>query len=138
MAMNETKIGKANPQPKILVIDDEIDLCELFEKILRLEGYTVLTAQNGYDGIKINEENKPDIIILDLKMPKMGGIETFRHIRKKDTDVIVIILTGYGDAETIRDAADLNVYEYMAKPFKNETVIKIIKEAIVSMEKKDE
>lgn len=129
MAMNKTKI---------LVIDDEIDLCKLFEKILRLEGYTVLTAQNGYDGIKINEKNNPDIIILDLKMPKMGGIETLRRIRKKDKNVIVIILTAYGDAETIRDAADLNVYEYTAKPFNNETVIKIIKEALASMEKKDE
>jgi len=128
MAMNKTKI---------LVIDDEIDLCELFKKILGLEGYAVLTAQNGYDGIKINEKSDPDIIILDLKMPKISGIETLRRIRKKDSGVIVIIITGYGDAETIRDAAELNVYEYMAKPFNNETVIKIIKEAVASKGKDD-
>lgn len=123
---------------KILVIDDEKDICELFKKILGLEGYTVLTAQNGYDGIKINEKSNPDIIILDLKMPKMNGIETLRRIRKKDADVIVIILTGYGDAGTIRNAADLNVYEYMGKPFNNTTIIKIIKEAVASMGEKDE
>lgn len=120
---------------KILVIDDEKDLCVLFKQILTPEGYTVLTALNGYDGIKINQKSKPDIILLDLKMPGINGIETLRRIRKKDPDVIVIIITGYGDAETIRDAAELNVYEYMAKPFNNETVMKILKEAVASKDK---
>ena len=128
MAVNKTKI---------LVIDDEKDLCFLFKKILTPEGYTVLTALNGYDGIKINQKSKPDIILLDLKMPGINGIETLRRIRKKDPDVIVIIITGYGDAETIRDAAELNVYEYMAKPFNNETVMKILKEAAASKDKDD-
>ena len=128
MAVNKTKI---------LVIDDEKDLCFLFKKILTPEGYTVLTALNGYDGIKINQKSKPDIILLDLKMPGINGIETLRRIRKKDPDVIVIIITGYGDAETIRDAAELNVYEYMAKPFNNETVMKILKEAVASKDKDD-
>ncbi len=123
---------------KILVIDDEEDLCFLFKKILGSEGYAVLIAHNGYDGIKINKKHNPDIIILDLKMPKMGGIETLRRIRKKDTIVTVIILTGYGDAETVREAADLDVYEYIAKPFNNEMIINIVKEAIASMKKKDE
>jgi DNA-binding NtrC family response regulator len=128
MAVNKTKI---------LVIDDEKDLRFLFKKILAPEGYTVLTAQNGYDGIKINQKSDPDIILLDLKMPGINGIETLRRIRKKDPDVIVIIITGYGDAETIRDAAELNVYEYMAKPFNNETVMKTIKEAVASKDKDD-
>lgn len=128
MAVNKTKI---------LVIDDEKDLRFLFKKILTPEGYTVLTAQNGYDGIKINQKSDPDIILLDLKMPGINGIETLRRIRKKDSSVIVIIITGYGDAETIRDAADLNVYEYMAKPFNNDTVMKILKEAVASKDKDD-
>lgn len=123
MAVNKTKV---------LIIDDEKDLCFLFKRILKPEGYTVLTAQNGYDGIKINEKSDPDIILLDLKMPGINGIETLRRIRKKDADVTVIIITAYGDAETIRDAADLNVYEYMSKPFNNETIIKMIKEAAAS------
>ncbi len=117
---------------KILIIDDEEDLCLLFKNILKPEGYTVFTAQNGYDGIKINQKRDPDIILLDLKMPGINGIETLRRIRKKDPGVIVIIITGYGDAATIRDAADLNVYEYMAKPFNNETVMMTIKDAAAS------
>ena len=128
MAVNKTKI---------LVIDDEKDLCLLFKKILTPEGYTVLTAGNGYDGIKINRKSDPDIILLDLKMPGINGIETLRRIRKKDSGVIVIIITGYGDAETIREAEELNVYEYMSKPFNNETVINTIKEAAASKGKDD-
>ncbi|MDP2929267.1 MAG: response regulator [Candidatus Omnitrophota bacterium] len=128
MAVNKTKI---------LVIDDEKDLCFLFKKILTPEGYTVFTAGNGYDGIKINQKSDPDIILLDLKMPGIDGIETLRRIRKKDSGVIVIIITGYGDAETIREAEDLNVYEYMSKPFNNETVRKTIKEAAASKDKDD-
>lgn len=122
---------------KILVIDDEIVLCKLFEKILIPKGYTVLTAQNGYDGIKINGESDPDIILLDLKMPGIDGLETLRHIREKDKDVIVVILTGYGNAATVREAAELNVYEYAAKPFNNKMIINIIEEALASREEKD-
>ena len=128
----------AKNKTKILIIDDEKDLRLLFEKILTPEGYSVFTARNGRDGIKINQKNDPDVILLDLRMPGIGGIETLRRIREKDAKVVVIILTGYGDAGTIRDAADLNVYEYMSKPFNNETILKTIKEAAVSGGKKDE
>jgi len=120
----------AKNKTKILVIDDEESICFLLEKILTLEGYAVFTAQNGYDGIKINEKNDPDVIIQDIRMPGINGIETLRRIREKDLNVIVIILTGYSDVVTIKEAAELNVYEYMAKPFDNETIIRIIKEAI--------
>ena len=128
----------AKNKTKILIIDDEKDLRLLFKKILTPEGYSVFTARNGRDGIKINQKNDPDVILLDLRMPGIGGIETLRRIREKDAEVVVIILTGYGDAGTIRDAADLNVYEYMSKPFNNETILKTIKEAAVSGGKKDE
>lgn len=128
----------AKNKTKILIIDDEKDLRLLFKKILTPEGYSVFTARNGRDGIKINQKNDPDVILLDLRMPGIGGIETLRRIREKDAEVVVIILTGYGDAGTIRDAADLNVYEYMSKPFNNETILKTIKEAAVFGGKKDE
>ena len=121
--------------PQILVIDDEPDLCYLLEDILGEEGYEVITTPDGFEGIKRNEDSNPDLILLDLKMPQMGGIETLRRIRKKDKDVIVIILTGYGDAETVRDAADLDVYEYISKPFKNHDIISVIEEALASREK---
>lgn len=119
-------------RPRILVVDDENDLCCLFERILESEGYEVITANDGLGGIKRNNDSDPDLIILDLKMPKMDGIETLRNIRKTDKEVVVIILTGYGSAQTAREAQDLDVYEYISKPFNNELVRKVVKEALAS------
>lgn len=118
--------------PKILVIDDEVNLLHVFEKVLGEEGYQVITAGDGFEGIKRNEEDNPDLIILDLSMPKMSGVETLQNIRKTDKEVLVIILTGYGSAETAREVGDLSVYEYISKPFKNEIVKRVIKEALKS------
>jgi two-component system, response regulator, stage 0 sporulation protein F len=123
---------KKGRKPTILVIDDELNILEFFERILGYEEYTVITACNGPKGIEKNEEYDPDLIILDLKMPGMQGMEVLKNIRKVDKDVIVIILTGYGDAESIREAADLNVYEYISKPTTLETIKGVIKEAITS------
>ena len=116
----------------ILVIDDEPDICCLFEQILGEEGYTVLSAHNGLEGVACNTASNPDVIILDLKMPKMDGVETLKAIRKTDQEVTVIILTGYGSAKTIRDALDLNVYEYISKPFENDTIRRVVGEALTS------
>ena len=117
------------------MIDDEADLCALFRDILDDEGHSVTTAQDGLEGLKRYGEHKPDIIILDLKMPRMGGMETLRNIRKVDKDVVVIILTAYGSAFTAREAADLNVYEYIGKPFNIETVKRVVSEALASVRK---
>ena len=114
---------------KVLIIDDEIDLRDLMKEVLEGEGYQVFCAANGADGIQLNEEMNPDVILLDLKMPVMGGIETLRNIRKTDGNVNVIILTGYGCPDTIRDAADLNVSEYLSKPFENKELLSIIGKA---------
>jgi two-component system response regulator (stage 0 sporulation protein F) len=111
---------------KILIIDDETDLRDLIKDVLEEEGYEVSCAANGADGILLNERINPDLIILDLRMPGMDGIETLRNIRKKDDTVIVVILTGYGCPDTIRDAVNLNVSEYISKPFENRELLSII------------
>ena len=118
------------PIGKILVIDDELDLLSLLMGVLTDEGYQAFSAANGADGVRLNELENPDLIILDLRMPEMDGIETLRNIRKQDDKVKVVILTGYGSPDTIRDAADLNVSEYLSKPFDNEQLLRVISETI--------
>ena len=117
------------PHRKILVIDDETDLLELMRDVLEEENYQVFCASNGADGILLNEQKNPDLIVLDLRMPEMDGIETLRNIRKADDNVIVVILTGYACPDTIRDASDLNVSEYLGKPFGNNELLDIIGQA---------
>ena len=117
------------PNRKILIIDDETDLQELIKDVLEEKSYQVFCASSGADGILLNEQKNPDLIILDLRMPEMDGIETLRNIRKADDSVIVVILTGYGCPDTIRDATDLNVSEYLSKPFGNSELLDIIDKA---------
>ena len=118
------------PNRKVLIIDDETDLQELIKDVLEEKNYQVFCASSGADGILLNEQKNPDLIILDLRMPEMDGIETLRNIRNADDSVIVVILTGYGCPDTIRDATDLNVSEYLSKPFGNSELLDIIDKAL--------
>ena len=110
------------------MIDDEQELLDMMKAMLEEKGYRVFCAANGSEGIRLNEQENPDLIILDLRMPGMDGIETLRNIRASDTSVRVIILTGFGSPDSIRDAADLNVSEYLSKPFENEILLQIVKD----------
>jgi len=123
-------MNKELTRRKILVIDDEPELLALLMEVLEDEGYQALSAANGADGIRLNELENPDLIVLDLRMPEMDGIETLRQIRKQDDKVKVVILTGYGSPDIIRDAADLDVSEYLSKPFENEHLLRVIGETL--------
>lgn len=115
---------------KLLAIDDEPDMLGLMRDVLGPEGYRVLGAASGDEGVRLNAAEDPDLIILDLRMPGMGGIEVLRRIRQEDPEVRVIILTGYGDPDSIRDAADLDVSEYLSKPFENSRLVGVVDAAI--------
>jgi CheY-like chemotaxis protein len=115
---------------KILIVEDDPALSDLMKTVLKKAGYQVFCAANGSDGIRLNERENPDLIVLDLHMPEMNGIEALRTIRKDDDQVLVVILTGYACPETIRDAADLNVSEYLSKPFANKHLLGVIGKAL--------
>ena len=124
------KTDKELTRRKILVIDDEREMLELMLKVLEKKDYQPIGATNGLDGIRLNEQEHPDLIVLDLRMPGMDGIETLRQIRRKDAKVRVVILTGYGHPDTIRDAAGLDVSEYISKSCDNDTLVRIIGEVL--------
>jgi len=119
-------------KPQILVIDDEKDIRVLFKDILTSEGYIVLTALEGKSGLKIVEEKKPDIVLLDLKMPKMNGIEILRRIKRIDKNIVIIIITGYGTMDTARMSMKLGAYDYITKPFDLNHVKAVIKDGLKS------
>lgn len=118
------------PKHKILIIDDNKQLLDLLKDMLSEEGFEVVLASNGTEGIKKHRENKPDIILMDLKMPKIDGIKTAAKIRTKDKKVIIIILTAYGSVESAAKAAKLNIYGYITKPFKIDELKNTIKKAL--------
>lgn len=117
-------------KPKILVIDDDKDVGYIFKKALAMEGYSVLTALDGVSGLRIVKEKKPDIVLLDLKMSKMNGIEVLRRIKKIDENIVVIIITGYGTMDTARTAMKFGAFDYITKPIDLEHVNAVIKDGL--------
>jgi signal transduction histidine kinase len=118
----DTKFGT------ILVIDDELGPRESLRMLFK-DDYTVITAESGDKGIQELKKHNPDVIILDLKMPNKGGLETLEEIRDIDEKVPVIILTGYGDMDAAKKAIHLGAIEFISKPFDIKEMRKIVKRA---------
>jgi len=121
-----------NKKTNILVIDDEAGIGDILQKILVKEGHDVLTATNGKDGIKHVKKSNVDLVILDIKMPEMDGIEVLEKIHEIDKNIVVIMLTAYGTLGTAREAMRLGAYDYITKPFDNEFVTAMVREGLES------
>ena len=112
---------------KILIVDDDKNLCENIEKILIYEGYSVKTAFDGPKALQIIRSEKIDIVLLDLIMPKMSGLDVFYKIRSIDKNMKIIILTGYPSVETAVTTLREQASDYITKPFKNINLLKVVR-----------
>ncbi len=101
---------------RILVVDDEIEQCNVLKKFLTLKGYEVYTATNGPTAIDEVKRVRPHIVLLDIRMPEMGGIEVLKEIKKTDPTVGVVMVTGVTDEEDARKTFELGAYDYITKP----------------------
>jgi PAS domain S-box-containing protein len=108
--------------PKILIIDDEKGLRIGTKRLLEGEGYSVETAENGYDGIKFGTTTEFDLAIIDLKMPDIDGIQVMKEILKVFPDTVCLIATGYASYETAVEAIKLGAFSYIPKPFTPEEI----------------
>ena len=115
---------------KILIVDDQPGIRQLLSEILKEEGYAIHNAINGMEGINKFEEIKPDVILLDMKMPGMDGIEVLDEIKKLSSDAKVIVMTAYGELEPINHARRLGAYGYVSKPFDVVNLCQIIKTVV--------
>ena len=117
-------------KPIILVVDDEKVMLEVFRKILEKKEYLVLTVNNGKAALEQVEEKRPNLVLLDLKMVGMNGIEVLRQIKRIDRNIEVIIITGYGAMKTARIAMRLGAYDYITKPIDINYIKALIKNAL--------
>lgn len=102
---------------KVLVVDDQLGVRRLLYETFREDQHEVEMAGNGKEALQILEKFNPDLILMDMKMPGMNGIDTLRQIRSFNKEVGVIMMTAYGDAQNMEQARDLGVLYYMSKPF---------------------
>ena len=117
---------------KILAIDDENDALLILKTTLTGEGYDVLTAANGMDGIAIARDEKPDLIILDLLMPEMSGLEVLEELKSDDTTglIPVIIVSGVSEKDMIKNALIHGIDYYIIKPYDYTDLVNKVQQAL--------
>ena len=114
----------------ILVIDDEAKLHRILEISLEGLGYNVRTASTGSEGIDIAKSSMPSLVITDMKMPGMSGMEVLQEIKKMDSEVPVIIMTAYGTVQSAVEAMKAGAIDYILKPFDISEMEMIVEKAL--------
>ncbi len=115
---------------KVLIVDDDSNLKAVLRDVLQDEGFSTIEAANGFDAKKAFRKDIPDVVLLDLKMPYMDGIETMQELRKISQGVPVIILTAHGDIPTAVDAIKLGAYDFVEKPPEFDKLIISLRRAV--------
>lgn len=115
---------------RVLVVDDEPAMRRTLQALLRLEGFEVDTAAEGREALRKLGETQFDVLVLDLRMPGMGGTEVLRHLEDIEADVGVIVLTGHGSLESAIEALRKGAYDYLLKPVDPETLLQSVTQAV--------
>ncbi|WP_080843815.1 response regulator [Cytobacillus gottheilii] len=102
---------------KILIVDDQFGIRILLNEVLQKEGYETFQAANGVQALDIVANHSPDLVLLDMKIPGMDGIEILKRMRVDNQEIRVIIMTAYGELDMIQEAKDLGALTHFAKPF---------------------
>jgi len=116
--------------PSILIVDDEKSILKSLSGILSDEGFETITATNGYEALKILESESPDLVLLDIWMPGIDGIDTLKEIKKKSPETQVIMITGHGTFETAVNATKIGAFDFIEKPLSIDKVIVAINNAL--------
>ena len=116
-------------EPTILVVDDDQDHNRALAKIFERAGYRVSTAEDGQEALAILMERIYDVVVTDLKMPHMNGLDLLRSIRAMTADMPVVILTAFGEWETYIDAMDCGCVDYLTKPVRRDDILLAVRKA---------
>jgi len=115
---------------RILVIDDDTSLRRVLEYNLQEEGYEVFAAADGAEGLRIFDEQQPDLVITDLKMPGTSGFQVLEGVKERSRQVPVMVLTAFGAVETAVEAMKLGAYDYITKPFNRDELRLTVRKAL--------
>ncbi|MBM4084430.1 MAG: sigma-54-dependent Fis family transcriptional regulator, partial [Planctomycetes bacterium] len=126
------------PDAKILVVDDERDQCAMLERILKLEGYQVASATSGQEAVAALEAKPFDVVLSDLRMPDLSGVQVFEQARARSPEIVFIILTAYGTVESAVEAMKGGIYDYIEKPINADKLVRVIQHALETQRLKRE
>jgi two-component system, NtrC family, response regulator len=114
----------------ILIVDDEKNYPLILSAVLQEEGFETLTANSGQEALDVLTHSDVDLVLTDMKMPKMDGIELLQRIKQTDPELPVIMMTAYGTVEKAVEAMQKGAYNYILKPFDNEQLILYVDKAV--------
>lgn len=115
--------------PRVLVVDDESGILESLRILLKTEGFVAVTAHGGRQGIEKFDEFKPDIVLTDVRMPDITGVQVLSHVRQNDPEVPVILMTAQATLQSAMQAVNEGAFYYIQKPFRNDELVAILKRA---------
>ena len=116
--------------PHILVVDDELSMRELLDYMLNREGYQVTCAEDGRKAIRLLEKNQYDLLLCDIKLGDISGLDVLRASKKSSQDTIVILISAYASTETAVEAMNEGAYDYVPKPFDKDELLQTIAKAL--------
>ena len=119
---------------QILVVDDEPGIRQALRQMLEYEGYAVRVAKDGPAALASYAEDPPDLVLLDIKMASMDGLEVLDKLRAQDPDVVVVMISGHGSVETAVEALKRGAFDFLEKPPDREIVLKRISNALAERE----
>ncbi|MDR1988639.1 MAG: sigma-54 dependent transcriptional regulator [Acidobacteriaceae bacterium] len=126
------------PKPRILVIDDESAIRDSLKMTLEYEGYECLGAATGQEGLSLAERESPDLILLDVKMPGMDGLEVLDRLRAANESAPVIVISGHGTISTAVEATKKGAFDFIEKPFASDRVLVSVRNAVDQQQLRDE
>jgi DNA-binding NtrC family response regulator len=127
---NALNVQTVNASANILVVDDDPDIREVLKDRLQSLGCQVLVAANGPEGLELLEKQNPQIVLLDIEMPTMSGLEVLKEIHKRDLDITVVVITAYGTIERAVEAIRGGAYDFIPKPFEPDHIALIVQRAL--------
>jgi DNA-binding NtrC family response regulator len=116
--------------PKVLIIDDDEMHLVMVRQILDSESMTFFSTADGPHGIKLFSEHRPDLVLLDMGLPSMSGIDVLKEIKKLDANAKVIVVTGYGSSDVAKAAERFGAYGFIQKPVDMKTFVAVINQAL--------
>jgi DNA-binding NtrC family response regulator len=126
----------SNPKASILVVDDAPDTLEILQRNLSSQGYQVFSAGSVVEAIQLLDDHPVDLVITDLKMPKVSGLDLVRHVRANLRDTEIIMITGYASVEGAVQAIKIGAEEYLAKPFTDEELFTAVEQALEKLQRR--
>ncbi len=120
-----------NEQPSILIVDDDHGMLDTLSDILEEKGFRVSRASDGYMAIEMVKKNGVDMVLMDIKMPGINGVETFKELKQIKSDIKVIMMTAYAVEDLLEEARRLNAYVCINKPLDVDNLLTLINEIVL-------